>query len=209
MEAPVDRAAEAAQHQQEIAAKDQRIRQEVAISNRLRVSWNEDVGAARAESEQLACEIEAMGSRAEQAIAALHARLAAVEAERDALERLRVHCEHCGADYAATGVEAGCPCLVRAERDRLKAALSASEARIYPDASFEQYLDDTTSTLVELVNDLSDGGDEHAAAAIQQAVEAIGHLRRTRDELRLDLERIGLAALTPQPQGQSTDGETR
>ena len=135
------------------------------------------------------------------------ARLAAVEAERDALERLRVHCEHCGADYAATGVEAGCPCLVRAERDRLKAALSASEARIYPDASFEQYLDDTTSTLVELVNDLSDGGDEHAAAAIQQAVEAIGHLRRTRDELRLDLERIGLAALTPQ--GQSTDGETR
>lgn len=85
---------------------------------------------------------------------------------------------------------------LRAERDRLKAALSASEARIYPDVNFERYLDDTSSTLVELVNDLSDGGDEHAAAAIQQATEAIGHLRRTRDELRRDLERVSRAALS-------------
>jgi hypothetical protein len=85
---------------------------------------------------------------------------------------------------------------LRAERDRLKAALSASEARIYPDVNFERYLDDISATLVELVSDLSDGGDEHAAAAVRQATEAIGHLRRTRDELRLDLERIARAALS-------------
>lgn len=85
---------------------------------------------------------------------------------------------------------------VEAERDRLLAALKTSEARIYPDVNFERYLDDTSSTLVELVNDLSDGGDEHASAAIRQATEAIAHLRRTREELRLDLERIARAALS-------------
>ena len=52
--------------------------------------------------------------------------LAAITAERaraDALERLRVHCEHCGGDYAETGMEVGCSCrllarIERAEQER-------------------------------------------------------------------------------------------
>ena len=81
-------------------------------------------------------------------------------------------------------------------------ALHASEARIYPDVAFEQYLDDTIGSLVDVVEDRANNGDEHGAAAIRQAVEAIGHLRRTRDELRRDMEHLGLAALSTRPQEQ-------
>lgn len=40
------------------------------------------------------------------------------------LEKLKVHCPDCGADYAATGIEAGCPCKILQERDRLQAQLN-------------------------------------------------------------------------------------
>ena len=43
------------------------------------------------------------------------------ERERDALLRLKVHCEKCGADYARTGLETGCPCELRRERDSARA----------------------------------------------------------------------------------------
>jgi hypothetical protein len=33
---------------------------------------------------------------------------------------MRVHCENCGADYLATGLEARCPCLLLAENKRLR-----------------------------------------------------------------------------------------
>jgi hypothetical protein len=45
------------------------------------------------------------------------AELAALRAENAKLNAMRAHCERCGADYLATGVEAGCPCILRAQRD--------------------------------------------------------------------------------------------
>lgn len=78
---------------------------------------------------------------------ALTDQLAAMTAERDAeklraddlaatvetLNRLRVHCERCGADYLATGVEAGCPCqlaAITAERDNLAARLELARKTV-------------------------------------------------------------------------------
>jgi len=43
-----------------------------------------------------------------------------VKCEYDRLQRLFVHCPDCGADYAATGLEVGCSCKLRAEVERLK-----------------------------------------------------------------------------------------
>ena len=47
------------------------------------------------------------------------------EAEVARLDAMRTHCEHCGADYLATGIEAGCPCRLVAEVARLRAALGS------------------------------------------------------------------------------------
>lgn len=60
--------------------------------------------------------------------------IAALEAENARLRRLMVHCENCGADYAATGIEAGCPCAWReraeaAERERDEAILATQRER--------------------------------------------------------------------------------
>lgn len=44
-------------------------------------------------------------------------------AEVEHLNKLRVHCEDCGADYAATGVEAGCPCKLTAKVEHLRRGL--------------------------------------------------------------------------------------
>ena len=41
-------------------------------------------------------------------------------AEVERLNKMRTHCENCGADYMATGIEAGCPCLLKAENERLE-----------------------------------------------------------------------------------------
>lgn len=49
--------------------------------------------------------------------------VAALRAEVERLNKLRVHCEHCGGDYAQTGVHVGCVCQV------LKRA-EAAEARV-------------------------------------------------------------------------------
>jgi len=43
-----------------------------------------------------------------------------VKCEYDRLQRLFVHCPDCGADYAATGLEVGCSCKLRAEVERLQ-----------------------------------------------------------------------------------------
>lgn len=40
----------------------------------------------------------------------------------DEIDQLRAHCEHCGGDYMATGIETGCPC-------QLKAKLAAAKER--------------------------------------------------------------------------------
>jgi len=55
------------------------------------------------------------------------------------LERLVVHCEHCGADYAATGLEAGCPCLLRARVARLEEAIQI--ARVALDEYYDAHRD--------------------------------------------------------------------
>ena len=64
--------------------------------------------------------------------AALERERTAAEAEITRLNKMRVHCENCGADYMATGIEAGCSCRLQAqltsaaERERvLKEALQA------------------------------------------------------------------------------------
>ena len=97
------RAAEAAQRQQEIAAKDETIRQlemEVGL-------WNQ------------------WGQRNPQTLQAskLEARLAAVEAERD---RLKNQIIDLGARVAIAEEERTDAATLRAERDRLKAALSTA-----------------------------------------------------------------------------------
>ncbi|KKN78954.1 hypothetical protein LCGC14_0344300 [marine sediment metagenome] len=43
---------------------------------------------------------------------------AADEIER--LNKMRTHCENCGGDYLATGLEVGCPCLLVKENEWLK-----------------------------------------------------------------------------------------
>lgn len=48
-----------------------------------------------------------------------------LRAEVERLNKLRAHCEHCGGDYAVTGIESGCPCRIIAERDELRAKLDA------------------------------------------------------------------------------------
>jgi len=45
-----------------------------------------------------------------------------LRADNARLNKARVHCEHCGADYLATGVEAGCPCKLKAEIERITVA---------------------------------------------------------------------------------------
>ena len=100
------RAAEAAQHQQEIAAKDKQLEQERLVNNRLRLSWREDVDEERAKLNHT------------------RARLAAVEAERDAKSRLIAELEGEAKDlkyHPISGIYA-----IEAERDRLKAALSTA-----------------------------------------------------------------------------------
>jgi len=44
-----------------------------------------------------------------------------LEVEVERLNKMRVHCTRCGADYLATGVEAGCPCALQSEVERLRA----------------------------------------------------------------------------------------
>lgn len=48
------------------------------------------------------------------------ARAEKAEAENSRLNRSRVHCENCGADYIATGIEAGCPCRLQAANASLR-----------------------------------------------------------------------------------------
>jgi hypothetical protein len=47
-------------------------------------------------------------------------------AEIRELRKLKVHCPDCGADYAATGVEAGCPCKLRARNEKLEQMAEAA-----------------------------------------------------------------------------------
>lgn len=79
----------------------------------------------------------------------------------------------------------------------MKAALHGSEARLYPDATYEKYLDELSTSLADMVADAEP--DSLDDAALRQAADAISHLRRTRDELRSDLNKIALAAL-PAPE---------
>jgi hypothetical protein len=45
---------------------------------------------------------------------------ARLQAEVERLRKLMVHCDRCGGDYAQTGVETGCPCVLRAELAEVK-----------------------------------------------------------------------------------------
>ncbi len=75
-------------------------------------------------------------------------------------------------------------------------AIGGSTVRLYPDASYEKYLDELTGSAVEACGDVvDDHGDEHLSALLRQMTEAVGALRRSRDELRRDLNRVALAAV--------------
>ena len=43
------------------------------------------------------------------------------------LEAMRTHCENCGADYMATGIEARCPCQLIAQNAKLIEALKKAD----------------------------------------------------------------------------------
>ena len=53
-------------------------------------------------------------------IATLQQELTEARAEIERLNKMRTHCENCGGDYVATGLEVGCPCLLKAENERLR-----------------------------------------------------------------------------------------
>ena len=53
-------------------------------------------------------------------IAELEQQLTEARAEIERLNKMRTHCENCGGDYVATGLEVGCPCLLKAENERLR-----------------------------------------------------------------------------------------
>ncbi len=54
-------------------------------------------------------------------------RIAKQDAEIERLNKMRTHCENCGADYMATGIEAGCPCKLAVENTSLKAQVERLE----------------------------------------------------------------------------------
>ena len=56
----------------------------------------------------------------EELIVLLETEKANWKALAEELEKLKVHCENCGADYIATGLEAGCPCLLIARIKELE-----------------------------------------------------------------------------------------
>lgn len=74
-----------------------------------------------------ACWNELMANESKESIAELYmdalAALRAKDAEIERLNKMRTHCENCGADYVAMGLEAGCPCKLKAENASLKAQL--------------------------------------------------------------------------------------
>ena len=76
------RAADALRHQHEIEKLEQKVRCEVAVSNRLRVAWNEDVDEARVERDSARAAL----STAEATIASLEADNAELEADVARLE---------------------------------------------------------------------------------------------------------------------------
>lgn len=55
---------------------------------------------------------------------------AAALAHIDRLESMRTHCDHCGGDYLATGLETGCTCRIVAERDHLAAELNRRDGEV-------------------------------------------------------------------------------
>lgn len=63
-------------------------------------------------------------------LTAKDAEIAALKLEVERLNKMRTHCENCGADYMATGLEAGCPCKLKAENAALKEKVAALEKQL-------------------------------------------------------------------------------
>lgn len=70
------------------------------------------------------------------------ARANALEQEKAIADKLRVHCEICGGDYAATGVEVGCSCI-------LKEALRLASNSIPHGYSIQWWMDEAKTRLRE------------------------------------------------------------
>jgi len=66
-----------------------------------------------AEARRIAPNVMAVAERLEAENLSLRSELQAAREEIEKLEKLKVHCPDCGADYAATGIEAGCPCRIQ------------------------------------------------------------------------------------------------
>lgn len=62
----------------------------------------------------------ALGGWSGASVVHLIERIAKQDAEIERLNKMRTHCENCGADYMATGIEAGCSCKLAAENTSLK-----------------------------------------------------------------------------------------
>jgi hypothetical protein len=63
-----------------------------------------------------------------------------LQAEVERLQRRAVHCPDCGGDYAATGLEVGCSCKLRAEVERLNARVKDWESAYQAQKERADYL---------------------------------------------------------------------
>lgn len=101
----------------------------------------------------------------------------ALAAEVARLNAMRTHCEHCGGDYLATGLETGCPC-------RLTARATAAEQRV---AELERERDQARA-LYSTALEQAETYDEQAALTIRtemaRAEQAEARLREEVERTR-------------------------
>jgi hypothetical protein len=69
-----------------------------------------------------------------------------LEEQIEIFNKMRMHCENCGADYLATGLEAKCPCLLLKDIEQLKDDIIFAAKRIN---ELEEYIEELESESVE------------------------------------------------------------
>jgi superfamily I DNA and RNA helicase len=121
--------------------------------------------------------------------------LETAEAEIERLNKMRTHCENCGGDYLATGLEVGCPCLLNKEIERLRARLG--EITFLEDECTQlrqgyTAIRDDTSILIKNIKQLNDDAihNEGVMVALKEGyLERGAKIEELEDELAARGER--------------------